>query len=277
MGTLSHTVFWYNVAKKGGMIMSKKKKNIIIAVTALLFFGALLFNLKYPLMSETYAKQNTVAQNKLATDNKTGGSESKLDKQKAGEQEKDRSAPEVAKTETSETEVKLDANTAAKSGGSSSTSSSNKSNSGSKSSSGSTSSGGSGSSGGGTSSGGTTPAKPSTPAPTPKPPTPAPALKPFSVPASNSFNDVYQSTDSGRAELLIVMDSSENYEAQLNQLYSVIAPVVGSQLANQIVGYARTKTDAYISLDRSWPVSGRTLELGSTWGDWGVSFYSWRK
>ena len=260
--------------------MSKKKKTFLIALTTLLFFGALMFSLRQPL-SETRA--NTAAQNKLAADNKTD-SVPKVDKQKPGEQEKNGSV-----TETTETEVKLDANTAAKSGGSSSSASSgSKSSSGSTSGSGGSSSGstsGSGGSSGGStsgsggtsggsgSSGSTTPTKP----PTPKPPTPAPALKPFSVPASNSFNDVYQSTDSGRAELLIVMDSSENYEAQLNQLYSIIAPVVGSQLANQIVGYARTKTDAYISLDRSWSVSGRTLELGSTWGDWGVSFYSWRK
>ncbi len=245
-------------------------------MTALLFFGALLFNLKYPLMSETYAKQNTVAQNKLATDNKTGGSESKLDKQKTGEQEKDGSAPEVAKTETSETEVKLDANTGssktAKSGTSSTSSNSGSTSSGgSKPSSGGTSSGGSGSSG-------TTPAKPSTPAPKPQPtPEPTPALKPFTVPASNSFGSVYKSTDSDSAELLIVMNSAENYETQLNELYNVIAPVVGSSVANQIISYARTKTEAHMSLDKSWPVTGRTLKLGSTWGSWSVSFYSWRK
>ena len=73
------------------------------------------------------------------------------------------------------------------------------------------------------------------------------------------------------------MDSSNNYEAQLNELYNVIAPVVGSSLANQIISYARTKTKAHMSLDKSWPITGRELEIGSTWGDWSVSFYSWRK
>lgn len=264
--------------------MSKKKRNVIILVTTLLFFGALLFNLKYPLMPETSAGPGKIAQENAVNDSEDGGTDTVNKNSKAVDKldEKD----QAQEKDSSEDEVKLDANTddqTANSGG-------NKSSSSNKSSSGNTSSGKS-------SGGSSAPSTPKTepkpapkpepkpepkpapkPAPKPEPkPEPKPTLKPFIVPASNSFCDVYQSTDPDRAELLIVMDSSNNYEVQLNELYNVIAPVVGSSLANQIKDYAETKTDAYISLDRSWSVSGRTLELGSTWGSWGVSFYSWRK
>jgi hypothetical protein len=282
------------------MILSKKKRNVIIVVTALLFFGTLLFNLKYPLMPETSAEPGKIAQENVVNDSEDGGTDTVNKNSKAVDKldEKD----QAQEKDSSEDEVKLDANTddqTANSGG-------DKSSSSNKSSSGNTSSGKS-------SGGSSAPSTPKTepkpapkpepkpepkpapkpapkpepkpepkpapkPAPKPEPkPEPKPTLKPFIVPASNSFCDVYQSTDPDRAELLIVMDSSNNYEVQLNELYNVIAPVVGSSLANQIKDYAETKTDAYISLDRSWSVSGRTLELGSTWGSWGVSFYSWRK
>jgi hypothetical protein len=276
--------------------LSKKKRNVIIVVTALLFFGALLFNLKYPLMPETSAEPGKIAQENAVNDSEDGGTDTVNKNSKAVDKldEKD----QAQEKDSSEDEVKLDANTddqTANSGG-------NKSSSSNKSSSGNTSSG--------KSSGGSS--APSTPKPEPKPapkpepkpepkpapkpepkpepkpapkpepkpepkPQPKPALKPFSVPASNSFAFVEKGTPPGEAELIIGLNSSDNYEAQLNQLYNVIAPVAGSQIANEIVSYARTKTDAYISLDRSWSVPGRTLELGSTWGFWGVSFYSWRK
>jgi len=272
--------------------LSKKKRNVIILVTTLLFFGALLFNLKYPLMSETSAEPGKIAQENVVNDSEDGGTDTVNKNSKAVDKldEKD----QAQEKDSSEDEVKLDANTddqTANSGG-------NKSSSSNKSSSGNTSSGKS-------SGGSSAPSTPKTepkpapkpepkpepkpapkpepkpepkPAPKPEPkPEPKPTLKPFIVPASNSFCDVYQSTDPDEAELLIVMDSSNNYEVQLNELYNVIAPVVGSSLANEIKEYAREKTDAYISLDRSWSVPGRTLELGSTWGFWGVSFYSWRK
>ena len=266
--------------------MSKKKRNVIIVVTALLFFGALMFNLKYPLMSETSAEPGRIAQENVVNDSEDGGTDTVNKNSKAVDKldEKD----QAQEKDSSEDEVKLDANTddqTANSGG-------NKSSSSNKSSSGNTSSGKS-------SGGSSAPSTPKTepkpapkpepkpepkPAPKPEPkpgpkPEPKPTLKPFIVPASNSFCDVYQSTDPDRAELLIVMDSSNtlNYEVQLNELYNVIAPVVGSSLANEIISYARTKTKAHMSLDKSWPITGRELEIGSTWGDWSVSFYSWRK
>jgi hypothetical protein len=98
------------------------------------------------------------------------------------------------------------------------------------------------------------------------------------VPASNSFASVSQSTNPGRVELGIVLDSSrDDYETQLSELYNVIASAVGSQIATEAVNYARTKTDAHIALDKEWHIQSRQLEIGSTWGSWGVSFNSWRK
>lgn len=269
--------------------MSNKKKGVIMVLSSILFFGLLCLSLKYPL-AETDAKAKKSNITSVADETlpeKEAIIENKADKQHG--EAKEPGNDELSSEAKTETEVKLDTETsAAKSGGSSSASSGSKSSSGSTSSGGSTSTGGSTSGGGGTSggsgsSGSTTPSKPSEtkpapPAPTPEPkPQPKPTLKPFTVPTANSFSSVYQSTDPDRSELLVVMDSSDSYEAQLNELYNVIVPVAGSQIANQIVSYARTKTDAYMSLDKSWYVTGRRLRLGSTWGDWGVSFYSWRK
>ena len=241
--------------------MPKKKKRVIAVLVSFIFFGLLFLNLKYPMRSETSVKSNIMP---VAYEPEKAVTENKVDKQqeeaKELAKEPAKEEPAVVPENDSKAEVSQPSSTPKTSTTVNKTTSSTPSTS--------------------TQNPKPTPAKPPTPLPAPKPTppqTPTPALKPFTVPASNSFNDAYQSADPGRAELLIVMDSSDNYEVQLNQLYSVIAPVVGSQLANQIIGYARTKTDAYISLDRSWYVTGRTLELGSTWGDWGVSFYSWRK
>jgi hypothetical protein len=260
----------------------KKKKGVIMVLSSILFFGLLCLSLKYPL-AETNAKAKAKKSNITSVADKTFPKEAVIEN-KADKQHGEAKEPgndELSSEAKTETEVKLDTGTsAAKSGGSSSTSSGSKSSSGSTSSS---STSGSGSNGGGTSGGSTTPSKPSEtkpapPAPTPEPkPQPQPTLKPFTVPASNSFSSVCQSTDPDRSELLVVMDSSDNYEAQLNELYDVIAPVIGASIATEAVSYARTKTEAHMSLDKSWYVTGRRLRLGSTWGSWGVSFYSWRK
>lgn len=256
--------------------MSKKKKNILIAITTFLFFGALLFNLKYPLMSESTAAPNETVQKNMSkigdVDNKAVN---KQDKEKQVQEKVSDSSSNTANSDSNlstankdNSQAKLDSKTADKDTSQAKPTADKSSNQ--------TSTTGKVSN----NKPSTTPApkpvpdpKP-TPAPTPKP---APALKPFSVPASNSFNYVSQYTDPGRVELSIVMDSSNNYDIQLKELYNVIAPVVGSATANQIVSYARTKTDAHMSLDKSWYVQGRELVIGSTWGSWGVSFNSWRE
>jgi hypothetical protein len=256
--------------------MSKKKKNILIAVTTFLFFGALLFNLKYPLMSESTAEPSKTVQENMSkigdVDNKAVN---KQDKEKQVQEKVSDSSSSTANSDSNlstankdNSQAKLDSKTADKDTSQAKPTADKSSNQ--------TSTTGKVSN----NKPSTTPApKPApdpkpTPAPTPKP---APALKPFSVPASNSFNCVSQYTDPGRVELSIVMDSSNNYDIQLKELYNIIAPVVGSATANQIVSYARTKTDAHMSLDKSWYVQGRELVIGSTWGSWGVSFNSWRE
>jgi hypothetical protein len=257
--------------------MSKKKKNIHhCCYCTFLFFGALLFNLKYPLMSESTAAPNETVQKNMSkigdVDNKAVN---KQDKEKQVQEKVSDSSSNTANSDSNlstankdNSQAKLDSKTADKDTSQAKPTADKSSNQ--------TSTTGKVSN----NKPSTTPApkpvpdpKP-TPAPTPKP---APALKPFSVPASNSFNYVSQYTDPGRVELSIVMDSSNNYDIQLKELYNIIAPVVGSATANQIVSYARTKTDAHMSLDKSWYVQGRELVIGSTWGSWGVSFNSWRE
>ncbi len=252
------------------MILSKKKRNVIIVVTALLFFGALLFNLKYPLMSETSAEPGKIAQENAVNDSEDGSKtddvkeiNKAVDKQDEKDKVQEKEEPITRAGHAAEsTTVKLDTDAPNERNNQTEAPAKNTTNQDKVS-------------------------KPkSKPGPTPKPqpqpapkPAPAPALKPFNVSASNSFNYVSQSTNPGKAELLIVMDSSrDDYETQLSELYNVIAPVAGSSIAAEAVSYARTKTDAYIELkDKIWIVQGRRLELGSTWGSWGVSFYSWRR
>lgn len=266
--------------------MSKKKKNILIAVTTFLFFGALLFNLKYPLMSESTAEPSKTVQENMSkigdVDNKAVN---KQDKEKQAQEKVSDSSSSTANSDSNlstankdNSQAKLDSKTADKDTSQAKPTADKSSNQ--------TSTTGKVSN----NKPSTTPApKPApdpkpTPVPIPKPapapapkPAPAPALKPFSVPASNSFASVSQYTDPGRVELSIVMDSSNNYDIQLKELYNVIAPVVGSATANQIVSYARTKTEAHMALDKEWYVQGRTLEIVSTWGSWGVSFKCWRE
>lgn len=262
------------------MSLSKKKKNILIAITTLLFFGTVFLSLKYPLMSETEAESSRIAQENTVKDSKGDSKKDDatkidkvVDKQNDKDQDKEEPSLEDKVSESKSITAKLDTETSAVNS-SSNTESNNKT--------ASSKSSGNTSSSSNTSS--TTPTKPApkpAPAPQPQPepaPKPAPALKAFNVPASNSFSSVSQSTDPGRAELGIVLDSSrDDYETQLSELYNVIASAVGSQIATEAVNYARTKTDAYIALDKEWHIQGRELEIGSTWGSWGVSFHSWRK
>jgi hypothetical protein len=253
--------------------LSKKKKNVLILLTTLLFFGALLFNLKYPLMSETTAEPK-VAQESTAKDktdikiaedalNKDSPGDKDIPVSKDAEEDKDTSVvkdtpedkdskPKETKTDTSssnQTPTKKTDNQVTKQEPK------------------------------------PEPKQEPKPKPKPKPepkpepkPQPKPTLKPFVVPASNSFASVSQSTNPGRVELGIALDSSrDDYETQLSELYNVIASAVGSQIATEAVNYARTKTDAHIALDKEWHIQSRQLEIGSTWGSWGVSFNSWRK
>ncbi len=256
--------------------MSKKKKNILIAVTTFLFFGALLFNLKYPLMYESTAEPNKIVQENRGkigdVDNKAVNTQ---DKEKQVQEKVSDSSSNTANSDSNlstankdNSQAKLDSKTADKDTSQAKPTADKSSNQ--------TSTTGKVSN----NKPSTTPApkpvpdpKP-TPAPTPKP---APAPKSFVVPTSNSFSSVEQFSDPDRAEILIVLNSAYDYDIQLNEIYNVISPVIVSQIANQIVNYARTKTTARMELDRSWFVSGRTLEIGSTWGSWCVSFYSWRK
>ena len=261
--------------------MSKKKRNVIIVVTALLFFGALMFNLKYPLMKETSAKSGKVA----SVVDKTDVATVDVDKTEVKSEAKDANKTDVVKKEDKKpeketVEVKLDnednqtANNKSDSNSTVSTSNSKSSSTSKTSSSASTgktssSKSSSISSSKSTSSGSTSGSKPSSSGTS----TTAPAFK---IPSTNHFYSASTSTDPDYAEVYISMNIWENYDTQLNELYNVIAPVAGSSVANQIISYARTKTKAHKELQESWDVGGRRLEISSDWGSGIVNFASWR-
>ena len=256
---------------RGNLLLSKKKRNVIIVVTALLFFGALMFNLKYPLMSETSAEPGRIAHENTVNDSKIDG---KTNVNKASENSDSKAdvktsetASKQEKEEQNKKEPVENKNSSEKETKSKRVPIANNTNEQEKKSE-------------------SAPKPKPAPKPEPKPepkPTPKPKPKPqpkstpvFKIPSTNHFHSASTSTDPDYAEVYISMNIWENYDTQLNELYNVIAPVVGSSVANQIISYARTKTEAHIELQKSWYVGNRELEIGSTWGSGIVCFASWR-
>jgi len=256
--------------------LSKKKRNVIILVTTLLFFGALLFNLKYPLMPEASAEPGKIAQENTVNDSKIDGrtnvnkasenSDSKADvktSETASKQEKEEQNKKepVENKNSSEKETKSKrvpiANNTNKQEKKSESAPKPK----------------------------PKPAPKPEPKPEPKPtpkPKPKPTPKPvaYAVPSSNHFYSVriYPISEIHKPDISISMSIWEDYEIQLSELYSTIVPVTGSSIAKEIVDYARTKTEAHKELKtRTWPVGDRKLEIGSTWGSGIVCFVSRRQ
>jgi hypothetical protein len=265
--------------------LSKKKRNVIIVVTALLFFGALLFNLKYPLMPETSAEPGRIAHENTVNDSKIDGktninkasenSDSKADvktSETASKQEKEEQNKKepVENKNSSEKETKSKrvpiANNTNKQEKKSESAPKPKPKPAPK------------------------PEPKPEPKPTPKPkpkPTPKPKPKPepkpnpdiFIVPEQNDFAWVSKSSDINEAEIYITITSDFNYDAKLNQLYSVIESGVGSSIAREIIQYAKTRPEGekgrfFVKPAKKWRVGNRELWLQLS-PEYSVNFSSW--
>jgi hypothetical protein len=248
------------------MILSKKKRNVIIVVTALLFFGALLFNLKYPLISETSAEPGKIAQENTVKDSKDDSkaddvnkTDEAVDRQETEEQVQDKEEPvedkNPSKPDSNIKQVPVTNNTDKQDKVSKPAS------------------------------------KPKqTPKPEPKPepkPAPKPEPKPepkpnpdiFIVPEQNDFAWVSKSSDINEAEIYITITSDFNYDAKLNQLYSVIESGVGSSIAREIIQYAKTRPEGekgrfFVKPAKKWRVGNRELWLQLS-PEYSVNFSSW--
>jgi len=267
--------------------LSKKKRNVIILVTTLLFFGALLFNLKYPLMSETSAGPGKVAQENTVNDSKIDG---KTNVNKASE-----NSDSKADVKTSETESKQEKeeqnkkepvenkNSSEKETKSKRVPIANNTNKQEKKSE-------------------SAPKPKPKPAPKPEPkPKPKPAPKPEPKPEPKptpkpkpkpTKPTTYVVTNPGifysvrgpavpgdkeYPELSIDMDITKNYDAQLRELRKIIQPVLGESITNQIIETAKKKTVDTIEIYKSFETDTKKVSIGSNYGNPLVSFKSWQK
>ena len=244
-------------------------------VTALLFFGALMFNLKYPLMSETSAEPGKIAQENTVNDSKIDGrtnvnkasenSDSKADvktSETASKQEKEEQNKKepVENKNSSEKETKSKrvpiANNTNKQ--------EKKSESAPK------------------------PKPKPAPKPEPKPepkPTPKPKPKPtkpttYVVTNPGIFYSVRGPAVPGNKdypELSIDMDITKNYDAQLRELRKIIQPVLGENITNQIIEEAEKKTADTVEIYKSFETDTKKVSISSNYGNPLVSFKSWQK
>ena len=257
------------------MILSKKKRNVIIVVTALLFFGTLLFNLKYPLMSETSAEPGKIAHENTVNDSKIDG---KTNVNKASENSDSKAdvktsetASKQEKEEQNKKEPVENKNSSEKETKSKRVPIANNTNEQEK-----------------KSESAPKPKPKPAPKPEPKPepkPTPKPKPKPtkpttYVVTNPGIFYSVSGSPvpgDKDYAELTICMDITNNYDAQLRELRKIIQPVLGESITNQIIETAKKKTVDTIEIYKSFETDTKKVSIGSNYGNPLVSFNSWQK
>jgi len=279
--------------------LSKKKRNVIILVTTLLFFGALLFNLKYPLMSETSAEPGKIAQENVVNDSKIDGktnvnkasenSDSKADV-KTSETESKQEKEEQNKKETVENKNSSEKETKSKRVpiANNTNKQEKKSESAPKPK--------------------PKPAPKPEPKPKPKPapkpepkPEPKPAPKPEPKPEPKptpkpkpkpTKPTTYVVTNPGifysvrgpavpgdkdYPEISIDMDITKDYDAQLRELRKIIQPVLGESITNQIIEEAEKKTADTVKIYKSLETDTKIVSISSSYNNIIVSFQSWQK
>jgi len=102
----------------------------------------------------------------------------------------------------------------------------------------------------------------------------------YPLPKSHHFYEVEGSVmpdNKDYAELSIRMNSSSNYPAQLQELKTVILPVLGESKANQIIEIAKTKTDVTVQFYRCFETDVKKVCISSSGNNPLVSFQSWQR
>jgi hypothetical protein len=134
-----------------------------------------------------------------------------------------------------------------------------------------------------------TPSPPSTSAPTPAP-APAPSRPTtYVVPSAHHFDAIEGSSMPGNkdyAEFSIIMNcmnrqtrqyDAELYKLQLQELRTVILPVLGEDITNKIIQAAERKTHKNIAITERFETDTKKVIIGSTPGYSLVHFQSWAK
>jgi hypothetical protein len=102
----------------------------------------------------------------------------------------------------------------------------------------------------------------------------------YPVPKSHHFFQMEGSlkpSDPHKAELKIYLDFENNFDTQLQELRSIIQPILGSEITNEIVSYMKTKTSRSVGLDKWWETDSKKINVASGYGDYIIEFLSWKK
>lgn len=102
----------------------------------------------------------------------------------------------------------------------------------------------------------------------------------YPIPENHHFSNIEGSSnldDKDQAKLAITIDSKTNFDKQLQELYDIVKPVLGTHIAEEIVAYARTKTNSNIVLDKWWQANGKEVQVCSSYDSNFIDFMSWDK
>jgi hypothetical protein len=52
---------------------------------------------------------------------------------------------------------------------------------------------------------------------------------------------------------------------------------LGSEIADEIIAFMRTKTNRTVGLDKWWETNSKKVKVGSGYGSYIINFKSWKK
>ena len=102
----------------------------------------------------------------------------------------------------------------------------------------------------------------------------------YPIPKSHHFYEVRGSidpNDKNKAELTINMNSSENYDLQLQELQKIIQPILGDQITQEILAIARTKTNKNVEFGKFFETDTKKVAIIANYNNPLVGFKSWMK
>jgi len=102
----------------------------------------------------------------------------------------------------------------------------------------------------------------------------------YPIPERYHFFEVEGSvkpSDPDYAELSISLDIENNFEKQLQELRSIIQPVLGSNITEEIIACMREKTNCDVLIGKWWETNSKTINVASGYRDFTIEFMSWRK
>jgi len=102
----------------------------------------------------------------------------------------------------------------------------------------------------------------------------------YPIPKGNHFYQIegsFEPSDPDQAELAIYLDFENNFDTQLQELRSIIQPILGSEIADEIIAFMRTKTNRTVGLDKWWETNSKKVKVGSGYGSYIINFKSWKK